>query len=173
MKSLSGTHTVRPYWSEADLVHSMANMVQQGLVSRGMSEVVHVAPYLGTDEDLFGKKTVQIEAFLRAYNKATGRSRSKLAPDITVVNPSDTSDLLGCVEVKLYLGTNYWKSKMSDLEDSYKRVRLLRGKVFPEAFLAVAFDPQMSSLNQQKELTSKLNTLESKGGQGFVLRYGC
>jgi len=152
----------------------MSSKIQQGLQERKSNAVVHVAPYLGTDEGLYGRKARAIKDFLKEYNKVIRRTRSKLAPDIIVVNPKDLSDLVGCVEVKLLLGTNFWESRLSSVEDNYHRVRLLKKrKVFPESFLAVAFDPQHSARGQQKELPQKLDTLERRNGSGFVLRYGC
>lgn len=171
--NLQGEHEVRLYWSEADLVHSMANMVEQRLRKLGKSDLVHVAPFLGANEELFGKKAKRIETFLEKYNKKTGRSRSKLAPDIVVVNANDSSDLLGCVEVKLLLGTNWWKGTLSNVADDYHRVALLRGEVFPEAVLCVAFDPQTESLRQKRELKDLLDKLEKGTTGAFVLRHGC
>jgi hypothetical protein len=165
---------IRPYWSEADLVHWMSSKIQQGLQERRSNAVVHVAPYLGTDEGLYGRKAIVIKDFLKEYNKVTRSTSRKLAPDIIVVNPKDASDFVGCVEVKLLLGTNFWESRLSSVKDDYHRVRLLKKcKVFPESFLAVAFDPQDSARGQQKELSQKLDALERRYRSGFVLRYGC
>jgi hypothetical protein len=165
---------VMPYWSEADLVHSLATRFQQSLIANpGTGNlVVKVSSSLIPDEELFGAKSMDIQKFIDLWKQETKKKRVKVIPDIIVHDSGNVEDIKLCGEVKLILGTNYWDSKLESVKDDLAKRRLYKETgISDEAVMAVGFSPRFESPNQLKDL--KLVLDESRVRAPHLLRYNC
>jgi len=176
-QNMDKAYEIRPFWSEADLVHFIATQYQNTLhkeVSKDL--VVHVSSSLIPDADLFGELAKKLERFLPQFSKNMKykREAEKVVPDLIVHKAKDVSHLLLCAQVKLILGTNRWENILGGVRKDLVMMSMFKHKqICDEVAMLIAFSPQKDSPKQRDELRSIIDEWQNKEPILHIKRYNC
>jgi hypothetical protein len=162
--NLDNETDVRPYWSEADLVHAFARSCEEEFRKVGITNVaIHLSSSLRPD------------LFEGELQKGIAKLGRRMMPDM-IFNPmgNASSRFAACVEVKTRFGRNppwkkEWIGGRHGVANDLTRLDKMKGVVCEHVAAAVVYDPDYGPNERE---TSELDSLlDSREGKVQILKY--
>lgn len=155
---------VRPYWSEADLVHAFARSCEEELRKAGMTNTaIHLS------------SSLRPELFEGELQEGITKLGRWIMPDMILDSKGDASSrFVACVEVKTRFGRNppwkkEWIGGRNGVTNDLTRLDKMKGAVCEDVAAAIVYDPNYGP--NKTEVVELESLLDSWRGKIQILKY--